>query len=74
MTEKVENDWEIHSYDVEQRSEHELRQRAAELARALWERGLRTEEPRQVAMEPDQRLRDIEAVRAQRVLPKGERR
>jgi len=65
----LENDWEIHSYDVEQRSEHELRQRAAELARALAEEGLRTEEPRQVAQTPDQALRDIQAVRARRQVP-----
>lgn len=66
----LENDWEIHSYDVEQRSEPELRQRAAELARALQERGLQSQAARPVSPQPDPSLRDIEAVRrVRRVLP-----
>lgn len=60
----AQNDLQIHSFDVAQRSEHELRARARELARALQSKGLQVGEPQAVgAAQPDPAVRDIEQVR-----------
>lgn len=62
--EPAENELNIHSYDVDQRSEHELRQRARELAQALQAKGLQTGEPRTAGdARPDPTLRDMDEVR-----------
>lgn len=66
----MENELNIHSYDVDQRSEHELRQRARELARALRARGLQTGEPETVGdARPDPALRNLEEVRKRKPIP-----
>lgn len=71
----LENELNIHSYDVDQRSEHELRHRSAELARALRVKGLQVAEPERLPERPDESLRDIKQVRkrlrVQRAVPRA---
>lgn len=63
----LENEVQIHSYDVAQRSERELERRAAELARALEVRGLQAPQPAKTGERPDPALRDIQQIRQRRV-------
>ena len=69
----LENNLQILSYDVDQRSEDELRHRAAELARALQTRGLQAPAPEKTGDRPDPTLRNIEQIRrrAPRVAVRG---
>lgn len=61
----LENELQIHSFDVEQRPESELRQRARELARALQTRGLQVPELGKIDDRPDPTLRDLGKIRRQ---------
>lgn len=62
--EPAQNELNIHSYDVDQRSEHELRQRSRELAQALRAKGLQAGEPQTAGdTRPDPALRDLNEVR-----------
>lgn len=59
----LENEMEVHSFDVEQRSERELQRRAMETAQALQARGLQVQGPSKVSDRPDFTLRDLERIR-----------
>lgn len=61
----LRNEVQIHSFDVEQRSENELRQRASEMAQALQNRGLQVPIPEKIGERPDPAIRDIERIRRQ---------
>jgi hypothetical protein len=67
----LENDLEIHSYDVEQWSEEILQSRANELVGALSAQGLQAPKPQQVAPRPDPSLRDIERIKQPRAKTEG---
>jgi hypothetical protein len=59
----LRNEVQIHSFDVEQRSEDELRQRALEMAQALQSRGLQVPVPEKIGERPDPTTRDLEQIR-----------
>lgn len=63
----MENELQIHSYDIGQHSEREIEKRAMELARALEARGLQAPKPAKVGESPDPALRDIQQIRKRQV-------
>jgi hypothetical protein len=63
------NEMRIHSYDAEQLTDHELRQRTLEINQALRERGLEVSEPQEAAAQADPALRDLARVRQRHAQP-----
>jgi hypothetical protein len=59
----AQNVLDLNYYNVEHLTEHELLERAGEVARSLRGRGLEASEPSMVARDPDPRLRDMERIK-----------
>ena len=57
------NEMRIHSYDADQLTDHELRQRTLEINQALRARGLEVSEPQEAAAQADPALRDLARLR-----------
>lgn len=64
------NQLQIHSFDQDIRTEHELLQRAKAISQSLQEQGLQTSEPAVSGQRADPRLRDLERVRKEAVSKK----
>lgn len=64
------NQLQIHSFDQDVLTEHELLQRAKAISRALQEQGLQASEPVVSGQRADARLRDLEKVRKEAVSKK----
>lgn len=64
-----ENEVNIHSFDVEQVSEVELRRRSQEVARTLQAQGLTASAPQPTGLVPNPAIKDIEAVKRKKTIP-----